>query len=80
MKTLKTGEHTVVIVRRPGRTERSLVAGSTERALSSREFRGNSRNSRIAQNTFGARNLAGVAGHARRSSKQTTKERKVENV
>jgi hypothetical protein len=31
-------------------------------------------------NTFGARNLAGFAGHARRSNKQTTKERKVVNV
>jgi hypothetical protein len=32
-------------------------------------------------NTFGARNLAGVAGHARRSNKQiTTKERKIVNV
>jgi hypothetical protein len=29
---------------------------------------------------FGARNLAGVAGHARRSNKTTTKERKVVNV
>ena len=29
---------------------------------------------------FGARNLAGVAGHARRSNKKTTKERKVANV
>jgi hypothetical protein len=33
-----------------------------------------------AQNTFGARNLAGFAGHARRSNKKTTKERKVVNV
>jgi hypothetical protein len=31
-------------------------------------------------NTFGARNLAGVAGHARRSNKKRTKERKVVNV
>jgi hypothetical protein len=31
-------------------------------------------------NTFGARNLASVAGHARRSNKQTTKEGKVEDV
>jgi hypothetical protein len=29
---------------------------------------------------FGARNLAGVAGHARRSNKKTTRERKVVNV
>ena len=29
---------------------------------------------------FGARNLAGVAGHARRSNNKTTKERKVINV
>jgi len=35
---------------------------------------------RAFPNTFGARNLAGVAGHARRSKKKTTKERKVVNV
>jgi hypothetical protein len=29
------------------------------------------------QSIFGARNLAGVAGHARRSNKKTTKERKI---
>ncbi|MEI6783280.1 MAG: hypothetical protein WCQ21_20445 [Verrucomicrobiota bacterium] len=36
-------------------------------------------NSRFPKEAFGARYLAGVAGHARRSNKKTTKERKVVN-
>jgi hypothetical protein len=43
-------------------------------------IRVNSRQFADARNTFGARNLAGVAGHARRSKKKTTKERKVADL